>query len=178
MQSGELALFYLKMEDLGDSRMFMRKSYDEGRTWSDESGVTPEMGYHGPANDRVIQLRTGRILVPDSVTETSFPGGSPARLVSYYSDDGGETWQRGSGEALVATGGEEPVVVERKDGSVLMLVRTRLMHIYSCESFDGGDTWTTPVPNAIAGAGVSVQLQAHPQHRGPVANMEPLFGWT
>ena len=149
LQSSELALFYLKMEDFGDSRMFMRKSYDEGQTWSDESCVTSDPGYHSPANDRVIQLRTGRILVPDTVRDNIFPEGPPFRLVSYYSDDGGETWQRGSGEALVATGGDEPVVVERKDGSVLMLIRTRLFHIYHCESFDGGDTWTVPLPTAL-----------------------------
>ena len=153
LQSGELALFYLRMEDLGDSRMFMRKSLDEGASWSEESCVTSDPGYHSPANDRVIQLKTGRILVPDSVPETTFPGGPPGPLVSYYSDDDGETWQRGSGEALMPTGGAEPVVVERKDGSVLMLIRTGLFHIYRCESFDGGDTWTTPVPTSLLAPG-------------------------
>ena len=56
LQSGGIALFYLKMEDLGDSRMFLRKSNDEGETWGDEVCVTEDMGYHSPANDRVIQL--------------------------------------------------------------------------------------------------------------------------
>ena len=140
LQSGELALFYLKQEDLGDSRMFMRKSYDEGETWSGEVSFTSDVAYHNPANDRVIQLRSGRIVVPDSVG---------ARLMAYYSDDKGETWHQGSGEAKAPPGGAEPVVVERKDGSVLMLIRTRLFHIYRCESFDGGDTWTVPVPTSL-----------------------------
>ena len=140
LQSGELALFYLKMEDLGDSRMFVRKSYDEGVSWSGEVCVTSDMAYHSPANDRVIQLRGGRIVVPDSVG---------ARLRAYYSDDKGETWHQGSGEVELPASGGEPVVVERKDGSVLMLVRTRLFHIYRCESFDEGDTWTAPVPTSL-----------------------------
>ena len=111
--SGELALFYLKMEDLGDSRMFVRKSYDEGETWGAEVCVTSDVAYHGPANDRVIQLRSGRILLPDGITKTSFPDGSVSRVKGYYSDDNGETWHQGRGDAETPTGGAEPVVVER-----------------------------------------------------------------
>ena len=153
LQSGELALFYLKQEDLGDSRMFIRKSYDESETWSGEVCVTSDVAYHGPANDRVIQLRSGRILLPDGVDKTTFPDGGVSRLRSYYSDDNGEIWHQGSGDALVPTGGAEPVVVERKDGSVLMLIRTTLFHIYRCESFDEGDTWTVPVPTSLLAPG-------------------------
>ena len=149
LQSGELALFYLKEENLGDSRMFIRKSHDEGETWGAEVCVTSDVAYHSPANDRVIQLRNGRILLPDGVRKTIFPDGGEYRLRGYYSDDNGETWHQGRGDAEVPTGGAEPVVVERRDGSVLMLIRTPLMHIYRCESFDGGDTWTVPVPTSL-----------------------------
>ena len=152
LESGELALFYLKMEDLGDSRMFIRKSFDEGETWGAEVCVTPDQGFHSPANDRCIQLRNGRIVMPDSVGETSFPDGQVARLRCYYSDDAGDNWQQGSGDAEVPGGGVEPVVVERKDGSLLMIIRTRLSNIYRCESFDGGDTWSVPVPMALVAA--------------------------
>lgn len=152
LKSGELALFYLKMEDMADSRMFIRKSYDEAETWSDEVCVTSDPGYHSPANDRCLQLRKGRIVVPDGWSESAFPGGPVARLLCYYSDDGGETWQRGSGDAEVPGGGAEPVVVERKDGSLLMIARTSLAHIYRCESYDSGDTWSTPVPMALVSA--------------------------
>ena len=44
LASGELALFYLKMEDLGDSRMFVRKSATEGEAWGAEVCVTADMG--------------------------------------------------------------------------------------------------------------------------------------
>lgn len=153
LQSGELALFYLKMEDLGDSRMFFRKSNDEGRTWGAEVCVTADPGYHAPANDRCIQLRTGRIVVPDSYGENSFPGAKHVAPICYYSDDSGESWQRGSGNTEAVPGTcVEPVVVERKDGSILMISRTNLAHIYRCESFDGGHTWTVPVPAPLVAA--------------------------
>ena len=152
LQSGELALFYLKMEDLGDSRMFVRKSYDEGESWGDEVCVTSDVAYHAPANDRVIQLSSGRILLPESVGKTSFPDGGGSQLMSYYSDDNGDSWHRASGNAEVPNGGAEPSAVERKDGSLLMVIRTPLAHLYRCESFDGGDTWSVPVPMALVSA--------------------------
>lgn len=46
---------------------------------------------------------------------------------------------------------EEPMIVERKDGSLWFLVRTFTGHIAAASSFDGGKTWTpteeTDIPN-------------------------------
>ena len=81
---------------------------------------------------------------------------------SYYSDDDGESWQQGSGDAIVPGGGAEPVVVERKDGSVLMVIRTRLSHIYRCESDDGGDTWNVPVPMPLVSPGAPSNMKRIP----------------
>jgi len=152
LQSGELALFYLKLEDVADSRIFVRKSYDEGTTWTGEICVTPDKGFHSPANDRCIQLRDGRIVMPDSVDTTFWPNSLNTQLRCYYSDDAGNTWQQGSGDQEVPGGGAEPVIVERKDGSLLMIIRTRLSHIYHCDSFDLGDTWSVPKPMDLAAA--------------------------
>ena len=152
LDTGELALFYLKLEDVSDSRLFTCKSYDEGKTWNEEICVTPDHGFHSPANDRCIQLTNGRIMVPDSVEDMCLPDGQSATLRSYYSDDKGKTWQQGTGNAFVPGGGAEPVVIERKNGSLLMYIRTRLSHIYSCESFDDGDSWSVPGPIPLVSA--------------------------
>ena len=93
-----------------------------------------------------------RLVLPDAVNESSFPDGGVSRVRSYYSDDNGETWHQGSGDAEVPTGGTEPAAVDRKDGSLLMVIRTPLAHLYRCESFDEGDTWSVPVPMALVTA--------------------------
>jgi hypothetical protein len=42
----------------------MRTSSDETRTWSEPILVTQAPGYFAPINDRVIQLKNGRLVAP------------------------------------------------------------------------------------------------------------------
>lgn len=63
LQNGEIALFYLVKNSLSDCRPVMRRSSDEGKTWSESVSCIPdETGYFVLNNDRVIQLRDGRLL--------------------------------------------------------------------------------------------------------------------
>ena len=40
----------------------------------------------------------------------------------------------------------EPVLVERKDGSLVMFARTGMGYLYRCESTDGGESWGVEHP--------------------------------
>jgi sialidase-1 len=148
LNSGELAMVYLVKNSLSDCRAYLRKSADEGQNWSEAVCCTPPEWYHCVNNDRVVQLSTGRILVPASHTD-HVERNYHFRSCCYYSDDGGATWQKGADVDLPGTGADEPAVVELTDGRVMMLLRTDLGRIYACHSSDGGATWTAPAATPL-----------------------------
>ncbi len=156
LQSGEIALFYLRKNSMSDCRPLMRRSFDEGATWGDPiECVTDGVAYYVLNNDRVIQLRDGRILF--AVSRLSAPDGSwdeKGTVIAYYSDDNGTTWRRGGTVAAVVQGEsrvtfQEPGVVELRDGRILLWIRTDAGYQYVCHSSDRGETWTVPRPSSF-----------------------------
>lgn len=142
LQNGEILLGYCVKDSEKSCSEYVRWSDDEAKTWSEPVRATNFEGYIGKNNDRLIQLRSGRILMP-------VYGGWPNTIwsVCVYSDDNGRTWKRGEDVWVERTGygADEPAVIELKDGRVMMIIRTALGHIYKCYSSDGGQTWTKPV---------------------------------
>ena len=155
LQSGEIALFYLRKNSTSDCRPVMRRSFDEGKTWTDETPcITDEIAYYVLNNDRVIQLKDGRLLF--AVSRHSFPDGkfdNAGVVMTYSSDDNGKTWQRGKSVLeIVAPSGnhyavQEPGVVECLDGSVLLWIRTNADCQFLSRSNDRGETWSPPQPS-------------------------------
>ena len=137
-----IALFYLQKNSFNDLDMFVRMSRDEGRTFGEPTLVTADAGYHVVNNDRVTQLKSGRLLVPAASTADVK---QTNHFVShcYISDDVGKTWRNGKGLVdAPKRGAMEPEVVELSDGRVLMIVRTQLGYIGKSYSRDGGETWS------------------------------------
>jgi hypothetical protein len=66
----------------------------------------------------------------------------------FASTDQGKTWTRRSGVAFPETDFDEHMIVERKNGSLWMLARTK-KGISESFSSDKGMTWSTPQPSAI-----------------------------
>lgn len=66
----------------------------------------------------------------------------------YASTDQGKTWTRRGGVAFPKTDFDEHMIVERKDGSLWMLARTK-EGISESTSTDKGATWSEPQPSAI-----------------------------
>ena len=157
LQSGEIALFYLLKNSLSDCRPVMRRSFDEGKTWSAPvECITDEIAYYVLNNDRVIQLRDGRLLF--AVAKHSLPDGKfddAGVVYTYSSDDNGATWHRGKSvlEVRGADGrrfaAQEPGVVECTDGSLLLWIRTNAGCQYFARSADRGDTWSAPEPSPL-----------------------------
>ena len=73
-------------------------------------------------------------------------------LRSYFSDDGCQTWRHGTSIQIPGGNPAEPTAVQRADGSLLMVIRTPLAHLYRCESDDFGETWSEPVPMLVSPA--------------------------
>lgn len=149
-RSGELLFFYLRKDSLTDLKVFVRRSADEAKTWSEPVLVTPEPGYHVMNNARVIQLRSGRLLAPIATTQQVWTKNDDFKTVVYFSDDEARTWKR-SATMLSAPkrGAMEPGLIERKDGSVLQIIRTQTGSIWHSASADGGETWSEAKPWTI-----------------------------
>ncbi len=155
LQTGGLALFYLRKNSLQDCRPVVRFSRDEAKTWSDPvECITDEVGYYVLNNNRVVQLKNGRLLMP--VARHRFNGGKlgEGEIMAYWSDDKGKTWRRS--KSILKTDDQgarinfmEPGVVEVKKKRLLMIIRTKLGCQYFSESKDNGETWSTPRPSEV-----------------------------
>ena len=158
LQDGRIALFYLRKNSLKDCRPLVRFSTDEAKTWSKPRYVIQApVGYYVLNNDRVVQLRSGRLVVPVSVhnlpqyKKPDWLG----QITCYLSDDGGRSWRRSrsmfkgydaQGKRLVT---QEPGVVELADGTLLLYCRTNGGSQYVSYSRDGGETWSKLQPSQL-----------------------------
>lgn len=158
LQNGEIALFYLRKNSERDCRPVMRVSRDEGETWGAPVMCIPdEAGYYVLNNDRAIQLKNGRLVLPVCL---HWPQGAPkadwqGTVMSYLSDDDGKTWrrsktaQKGYDAAGKRITTQEPGAVELKDGRVMMFIRASGGCQYLAYSSDGGDAWSKPAASDI-----------------------------
>ncbi len=155
---GKITLFYLRKNSLTDCRPYMRISADEAKSWSEPKLVIDDhAGYYVLNNDRVVQLKSGRLIAPVALHNTpqSEKPDWAGTIMCYLSDDEGGTWHR-SKDQLVgksATGQritlQEPGVVELKDGRLMMFCRTRSGSQFVSFSGDGGERWSTFGPSKI-----------------------------
>ncbi len=174
LQTGEIALFYLRKNSLVDCRPVMRISKDEGATWGDPKVIIPESetGYYVLNNDRVIQLTGGRLIAP--VAQHNSPEwegrSSYGHIMCYVSDDNGRTWRRSttiltptstvSGDSVLM---QEPGVVELADTRLLMFIRTDRHVQYISYSGDNGETWLPARPGNIPSPRSPAGIERIPQ---------------
>lgn len=146
LQNGEIALFYLRKNSDSDCIPVLRISRDEAKTWTDPHDcITDRDGYFVLNNNRVIQLKDGRLMMAVALHKS--PGdsifASTGRIWSYYSDDNGRNW-KASQEVLnpdsIVT--QEPGLVELENGEVLMYLRTMSGVQYFSYSKNKGETWS------------------------------------
>ncbi len=153
LQDGRIALFYVRKISTANAHVYLRYSSDEAATWSAPILCIYEPGYYVLNNDRVIQTRAGRIIIPVALHSVEDKFTSRGTAMAYLSDDGGRTWRRSHDKLVAPTaspnGLQEPGVVELKDGRIMMFMRTSMGSQYLSYSSDGGDHWTQAVPSII-----------------------------
>ena len=137
-------------------------SDDDGETWSGPFNLNQDvkeewMSFCGTSPGTGVQLRSGRLVIP------IYYNGDHKRHFSasvVYSDDGGATWTRGKSpnDGRIFEGREidsrtldteaaathEATLIERADGSLLMLMRNQHPSgkVATTVSTDGGETWS------------------------------------
>ena len=164
LQDGRIALLYLRKDTQPDGSVtclpWLRFSVDEAETWSEPQKVVHFPGYCVVNNDRLIQLSSGRLLIPigfhryasyrkENEIVVTIDGRSIACF--QYSDDSGATWQEATQwiyppSAQSRTGLQEPGVVELRDGRLLAWFRTDQGCQYKAFSSDQGMTWSAAAP--------------------------------
>ncbi|MCB0749153.1 MAG: exo-alpha-sialidase, partial [Ignavibacteriae bacterium] len=126
LQNDDIALFYLLNNSSADCIPVMRISKDEAQSWSEpQLVISDQKGYFVLNNDRVIQLKNGRLLVPVSLHKTpNSEWSNRGEIRCYFSDDNGNSWNRGQfvpiPEDVIS---QEPGVVELKGDRIMIYFR-------------------------------------------------------
>ena len=144
LSAGGLGLLYNFRESTQVARRVFCRSDDEGQMWSEPVAIT-QNGYQTGCNDRLTVLSSGRLLTALHITHDWHSHYLYTRVAR--SDDHGMSWTlgeplrlprvEGSGES----GAWEGDLVERADGSVLLVLRTAMGTLFRAESRDCGETW-------------------------------------
>jgi len=154
--NGDLIMAHVQLlPDMKLEGMVVRRSTDDGQSWSEPKRITPNNGNRHLSNCACLRmLSTGRIIlsVREYINGIRWP-------YCMYSDDDGYTWQAGqhvpdpeltpkqkSGQNV-----NEPSVAELADGRLLMTMRSVAGGQFFSYSSDGGETWTKPYLSPLRG---------------------------
>lgn len=179
LADGRLALFNLRKDGANSCIPYLRTSQDEGETWSPSSRCIPVPGYFVLNNDRVVALRSGRLVLPAAYhrprcarqggfVEDASGISQDARALSvfYLSDDQGTSWSEAPDSLLLpvrsGTGLQEPGVVELADGRLWAWFRTDTGRQWQSFSSDSGLHWTWPEPSAFHAPASPLSMKRDP----------------
>ncbi len=136
---------------------------DEKPLWS-----KPIRIWHGAALNKPALLKDGTWMLPislwnippsiengfftDAFDGKLFPELDPERRAHVFaSTNNGKTWEKRGSTVNANQTFDEHMVLERRDGSLLMYLRDKT-GLTQSESFDQGRTWSKPVPTAFKSA--------------------------
>ena len=154
---GRLWLFFDQSMDMFDGRAGVWATMCANPDADQPAWSEPERIWHGVMLNKPTVLSTREWMLPISLDQRSgfrqfkgcFRELDPLRGANVFvSTDEGETWQRRGVVQFPDPDWHEHMIVERNDGSLWMLARTR-RGIMESTSVDSGKTWSEPVESAI-----------------------------
>lgn len=168
MNNGDIGAFYIFKNLDGTDKILFTRSADEAKTWSEPiscMACLDEQDYYVLNNDRVLRLKSGRIIfaVARHTVLTDHKEFMPGVICYFISDDDGKTWYKTDTEFSCPfpnnpDGYEEPGLYELPDGRLWCYIRTSLGFQFECFSADEGITWTVPEPNLMLSSACSPML--------------------
>ncbi len=135
-------------------RLMYRVSNDNGHTWTDDKPmladdelVRKDSLWFVPRNPPVT-MKNGTTVLGLEATMGDKDGS-----VFLMTNDHGNSWRRGG----FTTGGSQPTLAERSDGSLLALMR-RAPQITQIVSTDAGQTWSEPEKTRLANPNAGITM--------------------
>lgn len=153
---GRLWLFWAQSEGMWDGRGGVWCIHCDNAEGAQPEWSAPQRLANGVMMNKPTVLSTGKWLLPTAVWEFFKPHrtdlAAERRSNVTCSTDQGRTWRLLGGADVPERQFDEHMVVERRDGSLWMLVRTGY-GIGESASLDGGRTWSPGKPTALGGPG-------------------------
>ena len=189
MQNGDVGLFFGSRQKPTMGLHHLALSNDECKSFyrTVVCSLPDRPGYYVLNNDRVVRLRSGRLVMPLAFHRGGYNTREPGSvyfewrsvLMFLLSDDDGQTW-RESADAVFPpfnrskSGLQEPGVLEREDGSLWAWARTDRMWQYECFSFDGGEHWTQAQISQFTSPNSPMQVKRRESDRSLTAVWNPI----
>ena len=156
LANGEILFSYIRYHRLEwgapyDMSGYLKRSRDGAETFGDPVTIWSHQPI-GPANDRMIQLKSGRVV--QAVERVPGLRGQKSAIESgcFFSDDNGHTWTLSDTFVrLPLRGSMEGIIAETKDQRLLMAVRNQLGSVFLSESRDGGKNWSKAQTSGLRG---------------------------
>jgi len=148
-----------ELQDAPEARLptYVVRSLDDGETW--EPPIKLHDDWTGSVRDMIITQDDKFVFT------TMMMRHNPGRhtVLTYMSDDQGETWQRSNVIDLGGVGNHggvtEATLEELKDGTLMKLIRTNWMQFWRAESRDAGRTWHPIGPSGIPASSAPANLR-------------------